>query len=545
MAVLSIVAAPLQAAEGTPSQQSLEELRNTVVNILQALVAKGVITREQAEELVKQAQEKAAGQIEAQAARKAEEAKDDANAVRVPYVPQIVKDEIGKQVAAEVKPQVVASVVEQAKQQRWGVPAALPDWLAHVRVYGDITLRAQADIYPKDALQQSLGNQHSVFDFNAINQAGGFLKAAAPYLNITENRDRLRLRARLGLDVKMSSRLTAGIRLASGSLADPGSESQTLGTYSARYTVGIDQAFLRWNSSPDGLVSAVSATGGRFGNPWFAPTELVFARDLQFEGLASTVRWRFGDAAADRSSLFATAGGFPILEVPLVNKENKWLVGAQLGANLRWADGHAHLSAALGYYDFLHVTGVRNAPDSALTNYTAPAFIRYGNTLFDISNSTTDQTLNLFALAARFRLLDASLSYEQRFNRYSAGLVAEAVRNLGYNAGSIASLTGQAPPTKEDTGYVAEVSFGDPQVLQAYRWRARLGYRYVKRDAVIDAWTDTDFHGGGTNAAGYYLWGEVGVADNTWFRVRYLSANEIDGPRYGLDIVQVDLNARF
>jgi hypothetical protein len=27
--------------------------------------------------------------------------------------------------------------------------------------------------------------------------------------------------------------------------------------------------------------------------------------------------------------------------------------------------------------------------------------------------------------------------------------------------------------------------------------------------------------------------------------VRYMSSNEIDGPRYGLDIVQIDLNARF
>jgi hypothetical protein len=35
------------------------------------------------------------------------------------------------------------------------------------------------------------------------------------------------------------------------------------------------------------------------------------------------------------------------------------------------------------------------------------------------------------------------------------------------------------------------------------------------------------------------------VAKNTWLRLRYLSANEIDGPRYGLDILQLDVNARF
>jgi hypothetical protein len=77
------------------------------------------------------------------------------------------------------------------------------------------------------------------------------------------------------------------------------------------------------------------------------------------------------------------------------------------------------------------------------------------------------------------------------------------------------------------------------------RWRAAVGYRYVKRDAVIDAWTDADFHGGGTNAAGYYVWTQFGLAKNAWIRARYMSANEIDGPRYGLDIFQLDVNARF
>jgi hypothetical protein len=30
-----------------------------------------------------------------------------------------------------------------------------------------------------------------------------------------------------------------------------------------------------------------------------------------------------------------------------------------------------------------------------------------------------------------------------------------------------------------------------------------------------------------------------------WLRMRYFSGNEITGPRYGVDIVQVDLNTRF
>jgi hypothetical protein len=86
---------------------------------------------------------------------------------------------------------------------------------------------------------------------------------------------------------------------------------------------------------------------------------------------------------------------------------------------------------------------------------------------------------------------------------------------------------------------------GDPVVDSFARWRAAIGYRHVMRDAVLDAWTDADFHEGGTNATGYYAWTSFGIAKNTWVRLRYMSANEIDGARYGLDIWQLDLNARF
>src|SRR6516225_701301 len=46
------------AAQGAETQ-SLNELRNTVINLLQALVQRGVITKEQAEAMVKAAEDKA------------------------------------------------------------------------------------------------------------------------------------------------------------------------------------------------------------------------------------------------------------------------------------------------------------------------------------------------------------------------------------------------------------------------------------------------------------------------------------------------------
>lgn len=534
-ALVMLAWAPRLPAEEPSERQSLEELRGTVIGLLQTLVDKGLLTRDQAEQLVKQAQQKAA----VEAGKEAEVAKEEEKAVRVPYVPQIVKDQISTEVAQQVKPEVVQSVVAEAKSEGWGVPAALPPWLEHTRPFGDVTFRSQADMYPKD------NSVNTILDFNGINAAGGIGRDPQPFLNTSENRDRFRLRARLGLDAELSPNFTSEIRLSSGSLTDPSSESQTEGTYGQRWSVGIDRAYIRWRSSPPGSLSLLTLEGGRFEDPWFSPTELVYATDLQFEGVAGALRWGFAPGDGNQSRIYVNFGAVPELEVPIEASENKWLLGAQLGTVLNSPDGRQHLQAAAAYYDFVHVTGIKNAPNSTLTNSTAPAFIRFGNTVFDISNSTTDPTVNLFALAAHFRLVDLAASYSLGVQRYSFGINAEAVRNIGYHIASVEALTGQSIHSAQNHGYVADISFGDPIVQERWAWRARLGYRYVQSDAVIDAWTDADFHEGGSNAAGYYLWGDLGLAHNVWMRVRYLSSNEITGPRYGNDIVQVDFNTRF
>jgi Putative porin len=541
VAALLLLAPAAHAADDAAEKQSVEEVRNTVINLLQALVDKGLLTREQAQQLVKQAQDKATADAAALAAKNAAQAKEEQNAVRVPYVPQIVKDEISKQVEEEVKPAVVADVVKEAKDEKWGVPAALPEWLSRVHVFGDVTFREQSDIFPRD------NSQNSILDYNAVNTAGGIGKTTLPFIDTTDDRNRFRLRARFGVEGDVSPYLTAFIRLASGSLTtNAASESQTLGNYGERYTVGFDQAYIRWNTNTLDKLSFSTAEFGRIPNPWFSPTELVYARDLTFEGVSDTLRVGWGAGGSDRSHVYLTLGAFPMLEVPLVNQENKWLVGAQIGTNLRFNDGQDHLRFGMAYYDFLHVTGQKNLPDSTLLNYTAPTYVQGGNDMFDISNSTTDPTVNLFALASHFRIVDLAGNYEHNFSpRYSLAVTGEAVRNIGFNLGQVEALTSETIPSNENTGYVGEVSFGTPVVDRFGAWRTAVGYRYVKRDAVLDAWTDADFHEGGTNADGYYIWTSFGVAKDTWVRVRYMSSNEIDGPRYGLDIVQIDLNARF
>ncbi len=527
-ASLTLALAPAMGCRADDERQSLEELRNTVINLLQTLVDQGVITKEKAQQMVKAAQGKAAAEAGAVA-------KEDEGAVRVPYVPQIVQDQIAKQVADEVKPAVVADVVKEAKAEKWGVPGALADWLTRTRLYGDLTLREEGIFYD--------GNNAPEYNYFAINQAGGTSQAGTnAFLDTNENRIRFRGRARLGVESDITDSVTAGMRLVTGNTSDLVSETQTLdGT--APYTIGLDQLYIRLDERNSQRFPWLSVVGGRFLNPYDTPTNLIFHKDLTFTGLAATGRFGFGDGSVDQSNVFFTVGGHQLQEIQF-SPQDKWLAAAELGANLHWGDGQ-NLRVSGAFYDFFNVTGRLNPSDEpGLYNYTAPTFLRFGNTLFNIAN-TPNNTTQLYALAAKFRLANLNATYTFDVGRYTLGVTADAVRNFGFHEAAVEANTGYyvQPRTK---GYQTEVSFGYPTVLAAGAWRALVGYRYLQNDAVIDGYTDSDFHYfGGTNARGYYLVGDYGLSHNLWLRLRYLSANEIDGPTFDVDTLQFDVNTRF
>jgi hypothetical protein len=543
---ITLYAQPAQAAS---DQQSVEVLRDTVINLLQALVQRGVITRQQAEDMVKNAQDKANADLAAQRAKEEQQKKEEQGAIPVPYVPQIIQEKIAKDVAAQVKPAVTTDVIQEAKKEGWGVPGALPDWMRKVRVSGDLTLRFQDDLYGRgnDAgcpAGTPYGNC-TVLDFNAINAAGGISQAGVnAFLNINQDRERFRGRARLGVDVDLSDSFDAEIRLATGSLTVPSSETQTFGSEFGRYTAGFDRVYIRWQGKTSKGFPYLSAIGGKFADPFFAPTELVYADILDFDGVALTGRVGFGDGSPDQSHVFLTVGGFPIQEIQLVSKNDKWMVGGQLGAALRFGDGQ-QLTLAGAYYDFVHMQGIPNDYGSTLNNYTIPLHVTHGNDMCNIANPA-DQTQSayLFALCSQFRIADVSAGYVLPIGRYTLSMDAEAARNLGFKRADIANLFGYDIQPRVD-GYVGDLAFGDPSVFEAWHWRGLLGYRYVQRDAVLDAITDPDFHEGGTDAQGYFLRADLGLANNVWTRFRYLSGREIDGPRYRVDVIQLDLNARF
>jgi hypothetical protein len=164
--------------------------------------------------------------------------------------------------------------------------------------------------------------------------------------------------------------------------------------------------------------------------------------------------------------------------------------------------------------------------------------------LFDIRNDT-DPNTQLYALASDFELLNATVSFEWRPTvDHRLTVTADAVRNFGFDPDQVLARTGFAVPGRND-GYLAEVGFGSTLMTRAHAWKVAFGYRYLQRDAVLDAFTDSDFRLGGTDVKGYTFSVDYALSPKVVSKLRYISGSEIDGPPLGIDLVQLDLTASF
>lgn len=520
--------------------QSLQELRNTVINLLDGLVQRGVITKEQAEQMVADAQSKAATDAKAKADVEAVE-KD---AVRVTHVPQIVRDEISKQVSAQLKPEVTREVIAQAKEEKWGVPGALPEWLNGIRLFGDLRLRAQRDDQEMPEVEECSDPDLCLYDYQAVNEAGGkSVDDESVFRHITADRLRMRVRLRAGLEAEVTDGVTAVVRLASGNSGDPVSTNQTLGQGGSRFEIAIDQAYLRFDAGHDSRLPWMTVLAGRNPNP-FVSTDLVWDADLNFDGVAGTWRLGFGGAGSAPSSTFLTLGAFPLQEIE-VSTADKWLYGGQLGLDWSWAD-RARLKLAAAYYYFDNITGVRNpVQDSEEFDYTAPEFMQKGNTLFDIRNDL-DSSTNLYALAAEYQLANATAMLELPLGSYKLSLTADYVRNLGYDEAQVMALDELETDGRErTTGYQGELGFGTADTGKRGNWRAYLAYKHLERDAVVDAFTDSDFNLGGTDAKGYVLRADWWFLNRTSLSLRYISTDSIDSVPVSVDVAMLDVSGTF
>jgi hypothetical protein len=282
----------------------------------------------------------------------------------------------------------------------------------------------------------------------------------------------------------------------------------------------------------------MTLTGGRVPNPFFY-TDLVWDHDLAFEGFAISLLTDTQEDARLRG--FFTAGAFPLQEVEF-SARDKWLYGTQAGIEAKPVnDLNAKIGAA--YYNYRHVVGkLSPASNPTQYDYTAPLFLQKGNTLFDIDPTSTIQP----ALASSYDLVNITTQLDYtRWHPIHVILTQDFVKNIGWDKSQARNNTGSDDVDARTTAYSAGIQVGYPNIVNFAEWNVLLTYKYLEADAVMDAFTDSDFHGGGTNAQGWILGAGFGIYHNVWLTARWLTADEVSGPPLSIDILQLDLNAKF
>ncbi|MGF6330380.1 hypothetical protein ABH909_003258 [Pseudomonas sp. BS3782 TE3695] len=535
---------------------------NATINLIRLLVQQGVLKQEQADGLIAQAEREAVQARQASTAVAAVPAGPAAapGDVRVQYVPAAVRDQIRDQVKAEV--------MATAKQENWAQPNTFPDWVSRISFDGDIRLRDESRYY-------SGTNSNEIVDFAKLNNNGPYdvnpnsSTNLPPLLNTREDRENLfRLRARLGMKAVISPEWTAGIRIGTGSDNNPVSTTQTLGGGFGKKDIWLDQGYLTWKPSDQ-----LTLTGGRIANPFFS-TDMLYSTDLNFDGVAAIF-----DHKLNRDwGLFGTVGAFPVEYTNDTSSsngfdkeesDNKWLYGAQIGAN--WAiNNNNRLKGALAYYRFDDIEGQRSSPcepwagaPGCDSDGSRSAFMQKGNSVF-LLRDITPNPLNPAAtpqpqfvgLASEFNLLDLNLVWDtdlpEDFKLRSQG---NYVHNLGYDEGEMRKRSaGQIVNNLDSDGelesganaWMVQFTLGNSLDLKNQGdWNFFAGYKYIQPDALPDGFNDSSFHLGGTNAKGYFLGGNYGLAKNVFATGRWLSSEAVYGAPFDIDVLQLEINTRF
>jgi hypothetical protein len=507
-------------------------------------------------------------------AQAAPAAEDDT--VRVTYVPEIVK--------AQIRDEIKTEVLAQARKENWAAPNAIPSWVSRFTPFGDIRIRYEVDSYPTGN-----DNTGSFPSFNAINTGAPFDTSQAnnnfpPELNVDQRRDRVRLRVRFGTAIDLGEGFTSGLRIATGENDSPVTANQSLGAANSaqggdfsKYAIWLDRGFIKYEVGglPD---QDLSVSFGRFDNPFFTTSGMIWADDLGFDGAALQGKYPINEDITP----FLTIGGFPVYNTDLnfasnqpakFKSEDKWLYAAQLGTDVEITQDF-DFKVGGAYYYYQNIEGKLSTPftpitsaDSGSTDDSRPAFAQNGNTYMplrdivdnSLNNFGTTQQFQYFGLATPFHELagTARLDYNH-FEPFQVSLSGEYERNLAFdrkaiaadavnNRGGTTSLTAPGPFVGGSTAWIVGVKVGKVSLDKRWDWNIGLNYRRVESDSVVDGFVDSDFgaSAAGTNLQGYTLSGALAVSSHVWLGLHWMSASQVVGPVLKSDVFQVDLNSKF
>jgi polyhydroxyalkanoate synthesis regulator phasin len=401
--------------------------------LVEKLVKKGILTKQDAAEIIKDVKEEAAQE------------KDAERQELIRSTKEAVREDIKKD------PKVFAE--------------ALPRWIRKMQLKGDLRLRYQ----------------HTDRDEKAERNQG-------------------RYRFRLGVVTQLNDKVDVGFGVASGD-SNPRSTNEDMNNTFERGDVRLDYAYARYKP-----YSWMSLVGGKFENPLFLTTDMLWDSDIRPEG-ASVV---FNHPVYDWLDVFATTG-YWVVDERKDDENDPTMYVVQPGTKIKLGK-YAYFKNAITYYQFDNVK-------NTTLDYTSKS-----NTLRKFENTLK---YDYDALA-----VTGELGWKTPYARMPfVALFGEAVKNTSAGQG--------------DTGYAAGFRAGSDKVKKRHDWQFMTRYMKLERDAWVDALTDADNYDGETNIKGYKAAFTYGLFDNIDFAMAYFNHERISGESLDEKKLQLDLNFRF
>ena len=567
---------------------------NVTINHINKLVERGILTKAEATEMIRQAEaeamavraqsqtemvaiaEAAAVQATASITPAADPNPSSPSDIRVTHIPAPVRQQIKEEIKLELATDRVGAKIANTFK--------LPPWVEKADPTFDLRFRYAGTYFPN-------GNDATgAFpNFNAINTGTPFDTTGnqfAPQLNVNENRNQYLLRMRFALDFDMGENFTSGFRIATGNNNTPVSTNQGMGVANSatqnqggnfsKYAIWLDRAFIRYDYEYEEVLG-LTAWVGRFDNPFFS-TRLTWDDDLGFDGTAFTLK-------ADVTETFQpylTGGAFVVYNTDFNFSSNqpekfastdKYLFAAQTGFEWEFADDWTWKTGAAIYW-FHNIEGQLSTPytpltvnDASDTDNSRPSFAQKGNTYMAIRDIVPDASNDFgainqwqyYGLATKFTelALTSQLDYDG-FEPVRVSLVGEFVQNLAFNETDIEAIAvnnrGPADTTElmdigafegDAYGWYVDLRVGTPALKKRGDWLLYTGYRWIGSDAVVDGFTDSDFGGGGTNMQGFTVGGFYSLSENVYLGLRWMGSDSIAGPQYNTNIFYAEINSKF
>jgi hypothetical protein len=377
------------------------------------------------------------------------------------------------------------------------------DWASRIKLKGDLRVR-----------DENISQDRLVAD------GTGAAVDDAP------DRNRVRVRARFGLEAKVTDTVTLGAQIASGSDRDPRSTNQTFTEDAAKKDIWLDLAYVDWKFMNGGTLSL-----GKMKQPYWRPGQsLFFDNDVNPEGIA---------VSFDRGLLFGSAYAFSMWENSSSNPanvtEDTVLWGTQAGLKFPLLGGETRV--ALHYYD---LNGGQGFNPFALCSAN-------GNTTVSTTSPPGTTAIPVQVLLYDYDVLMASAEMGLTLAGLPFSVWVDYAQNL-------------ADDVQDDTAFAVGTTLG--KASNARTWEVGLFYQDMEKDALFAQWIDSDFADGITDAEGFVLKaGYAPVKNVTLNGTYFLNTRTVCGtgtapsnrqcgsgiPEYELDYDrwQLDVNYKF